>query len=77
VAAGYVQAGVEAGIIAGYEDNTFRPSRNLTREEMVVLIMKAYEFGAVENPEFSFIDAMRLEIGPSRLLERLLNWDLL
>lgn len=59
-AAGYVQAGVEAGIIAGYEDNTFRPSRNLTREEMVVLIMKAYEFGAVENPEFSFIDASEI-----------------
>jgi len=27
---------------------------------MVVLIMKAYEFGAVENPEFSFIDASEI-----------------
>lgn len=56
-AAGYVQAGVEAGIIAGYEDNTFRAAQNLTREEMVVLIMKAFEYGVSENPEFSFIDA--------------------
>ncbi len=56
-AAGYIQAGVEAGIIAGYEDNTFRASRNLSREEMVVLILKAYEFGTSEKVDFSFTDA--------------------
>lgn len=40
-AAGYIQTAVDNNIIAGYEDNTFRPSKNLTREEMVVLIIKA------------------------------------
>lgn len=59
-AAGYVQAGVEAGIIAGYEDNTFRPSRNITREEMVVLAIKAYGYEVSENPELSFVDASEI-----------------
>lgn len=54
---GYVQAAVDAGIISGYEDNTYRPSRNLSREEMVVLMMKAFEFGSSENTELAFVDA--------------------
>ncbi len=32
-AAGYIQTAVDSGIITGYEDNTFKPSKNLTREE--------------------------------------------
>ena len=35
---GSVQAAVEAGIITGYDDNTFRPHENVTRAEMAVMI---------------------------------------
>jgi hypothetical protein len=56
-AIGYVQTGVDNGIIYGYEDNTFRASNNLTREEMVVLIMQAFKYGSSENLELEFIDS--------------------
>jgi len=55
-AAGYVQAAVSKEIIVGYDDNTFRPSSRLTREEMVVMVMKAYMYEAVENVELDFTD---------------------
>ncbi len=55
-AAGYIQAAVEKNIIVGYEDNTFRPSNKLTREEMVVMVLKAYLYQAVESPVLNFTD---------------------
>ncbi len=61
-AAGFIQTAVENNIIVGYEDNTFRASRELSREEMVVLILKAFDIAAengLEQP--AFID--RDEIG--------------
>ncbi len=55
-AAGYIQAAVEKKIIVGYEDNTFRPSNKLTREEMVVMVMKAYMYESVETVQLTFTD---------------------
>lgn len=55
-AAGYVQAAVENNIIVGYEDNTFRPANKLTREEMVVMIIKAYKFGSADAAAIEFAD---------------------
>lgn len=39
-AIGYVQDGVYHKIIQGYPDNTFRPNRNITREEAFTIICK-------------------------------------
>ena len=36
-----VSALVEAGLLTGYEDGTFRPGQTLTRAEMAVLLMRA------------------------------------
>ena len=36
-----VAAAVQAGIITGYEDRTFRPDQVITRQEMAVMIMRA------------------------------------
>ncbi|PQQ67929.1 S-layer homology domain-containing protein [Acetivibrio saccincola] len=58
-AAGYIQTAVDNGIITGYEDNTFKPSKNLTREEMVVLIIKAFDIAVEEglqSPKFKDTD---------------------
>ena len=58
-AAGYIQTAVDNGIITGYEDNTFKPSKNLTREEMVVLIIKAFDIAVEEGlqpPKFKDTD---------------------
>ena len=54
-AAGFIQTAVENDIIVGYEDNTFRASRELSREEMVVLILKAFDIAiekGLERPAF-------------------------
>lgn len=55
-AAGYIQTAVDKGIIVGYEDNTFKPSNKLTREEMVVMIMKAYAYQESKKTDIGFKD---------------------
>ncbi|MCD9022487.1 discoidin domain-containing protein [Cohnella silvisoli] len=39
---GFVAAAVSAGLINGYEDGTFRPQDLITREQMGVMLSKAY-----------------------------------
>ncbi|WP_342564900.1 glycosyl hydrolase [Paenibacillus sp. FSL R7-0345] len=41
---GAVAAAVEAGLITGYSDNTFRPDALITREQVAVLIVRAAAF---------------------------------
>ncbi len=41
---GVVAAAVEAGLIKGYDDNTFQPDREITREELAVLISRAADY---------------------------------
>ena len=36
--------GVDNGIVFGYEDNTFRPNQNITREEMVTILYRYARF---------------------------------
>ncbi|MBE7037653.1 MAG: S-layer homology domain-containing protein [Ruminococcaceae bacterium] len=46
----------EAGIIKGYEDNTFKPNNFITREELVTIIVKAFGIELSEE-ELTFADA--------------------
>ena len=39
-----IMAAVEAGIIQGVGDRKFDPNRRITREEMAVILVKAYEY---------------------------------
>ncbi len=59
--AGYVEAAYSAGIVAGLSDSRFAPDANITREQMAVMMARAYKFSAAreleaENP-VSFADA--------------------
>jgi hypothetical protein len=50
----YIRQGVDAGIIAGYEDSTFRPNQAISRAEMAVMIAKALKMkGTYGNTPFS------------------------
>lgn len=40
---GYIQSAVEAGIINGYDDSTFKPSAKVTRGHMAAFIARAFE----------------------------------
>lgn len=41
---GYINALTSAGIVEGDPNRTFRPEQNMTREEMITALMKAYEY---------------------------------
>ena len=43
-----VGLGYESGIVSGYGDGTFGPERFCTREEMMVLVAKTFEFLGVD-----------------------------
>ena len=49
----YVQSCVEAGIINGYTDNTFRPDAKITRAETASLISKLFALSAADTDTFS------------------------
>lgn len=51
---GYVEAVKEAGLIKGYSDGSFKPDSTISREEMIVILIRAYEYATgktVEVPE--------------------------
>ncbi|MBD7984541.1 S-layer homology domain-containing protein [Sporosarcina sp. Sa2YVA2] len=52
----YIAALVEAGIISGYEDNTFRPNDSLTRAQMAKILVLGFELDGKENVELPFKD---------------------
>ncbi|MCI1773900.1 MAG: 5'-nucleotidase C-terminal domain-containing protein [Paenibacillus lautus] len=58
--AGAIQAAVDADIIDGYTDGTFKPNRTITREEMAVMAYNALEYAGynpVDAAKVHFADA--------------------
>jgi hypothetical protein len=53
----YVASAVKAGIIKGYDDGTFRPDENITRQDMAVIIGRALQLkGTINSPDISLSD---------------------
>lgn len=46
---GAVGAAYKAGLVTGFEDGTFHPNANITREEMVVMIVRALKLGGHDS----------------------------
>lgn len=55
-ASGYIQKAVEAKIITGYADGTFKPGKTVTRAEMAILITKAFELTSAQSTQNIFLD---------------------
>ncbi|MFS0576636.1 S-layer homology domain-containing protein [Sporosarcina sp. 179-K 3D1 HS] len=53
---GYIAALVEAGIISGYEDNTFKPTGSLTRAQMAKIIVLGFNLEDLETTSLPFKD---------------------
>lgn len=51
--ANYVKAAVEAGIITGYEDGSFKPNQTISHQEMVAMLVKAMQYAGYKAPEAS------------------------
>jgi hypothetical protein len=43
----HVNAAVDAGLINGYTDGTFRPNQNITHQEMIVMLVNALKYGGM------------------------------
>ncbi len=56
---GYVGAAAAKGVVRGYNDNTFRPSRNITRAEMAVMITNALEISAQNDQDHQVLKMFR------------------
>ena len=46
--AGYVGAAVEAKLVSGFSDGTYRPNDQITREQMAVMVMNAVRFAGAD-----------------------------
>ncbi|WP_399629245.1 S-layer homology domain-containing protein [Sporosarcina sp. SG10008] len=53
---GYIAALVEAGVISGFEDNTFRPGDSLSRAQMAKIIVLGFEFEEMKSGKLPFSD---------------------
>jgi len=53
---GFIIAGTEAGIFVGYPGKIFLPNRNISRQEMVVALVKAFNLNVDGEVELNFTD---------------------
>jgi hypothetical protein len=47
--AGYIAAAQEAGLVDGYEDGTFKPEQDISREELSALVVRALKYAGVDT----------------------------
>jgi D-alanyl-D-alanine carboxypeptidase len=52
----YVVTAVENGMVKGYQDNTFRPNQNITRQEITVILGRAFQLDGGETTGTTFVD---------------------
>jgi hypothetical protein len=58
-ARGYISAAMDKGVISGFEDNTFKPNRPITRSEITVIVVRALGL-APEAGALNFSDASEI-----------------
>lgn len=67
----YINWAVETGVANGYEDNTFRPERAVTRQEMAVMVKNLAESTGKQFPNINsamtFRIRAKLPLGQQRL----------
>ena len=68
-AAGFVEAGVAAGLITGYSDGTFRPTNQITLAEGVTIVLQLLGYGsedfsgAYPTPQMALYHSLKLDRG--------------
>ena len=53
---GFIKTALDLKVIGGYEDNTIRASRNITRQEVVVMLMKTFKIECKESIKLGLAD---------------------
>jgi len=57
---GFLKTALDLKVVSGYEDNTFRASRNVTRQEVVIMLMKTFNFEPSDISNNNFADEERI-----------------
>ncbi|RBW67602.1 C40 family peptidase [Bacillus taeanensis] len=55
-AAGAIHAATQAGILSGYENGTFKPDTEMTRDEIAAVLVRAFQLANNENAAVNFKD---------------------
>ncbi|RXE59077.1 Ig-like domain-containing protein [Acetivibrio mesophilus] len=56
----YIATAMHKGVIKGYEDGSFRPSNRLTRQETVVLVLRAFGIEEAQDKTLTFADSEKI-----------------
>jgi len=56
----YVATAMHKGVVKGYEDGSFRPSNRLTRQETVVLVLRAFGIEEAQDKTLAFADSDKI-----------------
>jgi len=67
-ASGYINAAVDAQIISGFSDDTFRPGSYVTRAEMAILFSKAFKLNSKNSVEFKDVSESMAAYGAIKAL---------
>lgn len=67
----------KAGISDGYEDNTFRAEKNITRQEIAVLLVKALGYKDLKVEKTSFADNSKIKKWSAAYVEKALELKLI
>lgn len=57
VASGYIQSAVEAGIISGFTDGTFRPNEPVTRGQLAIFLVRAFQLEETTDVTFKDVSS--------------------
>lgn len=58
----FIRAIVKAGFVSGYEDGTFRANKEITRTELVVIIVRALGLEMNSNAKIAFSDSEQIPL---------------
>ena len=56
----FMATAIKEGIFSGYEDGTIRPLNQITREEMVTVIIKSLKLDVADVSDVAFADASKI-----------------
>lgn len=76
---GDVMAAIQAGIITGFEDSTFRPNQKITREQMATMIMRAINAREIysEPATLNFKDKAKIQSYAKEHVQRIVYLEIM
>lgn len=68
-AKGYVKSGSEKGFLKGYPNKTFKPDKDISRQEMIAILIRAFEKEIKEDVSLDFLDNQEISMWALRYVD--------